>query len=393
MMQLNKSVLELVAKNMAQRSMPISTRLLAPLFARSYTHIRCVAINKKCNPELLFKNYFSDVKNHQIIIEKSIKYFENKNSKQKTQETFTFFQSPEFTYGSGGYPITKFLLTQIEDDWIKFAKTLPPGYLIGIGTSAYYEEENYSEGKYAGYNVGIWIESHTGNIIRIYKAIPAEDDGWDKQKFEVKEKVQLDKERIKVFTGPDGKSFAVLFQICLDHKLGVGEKYIPSQMVTWCLVPAEGMRPFYQDRPHYLFLVDGKNKVIDPKTGDSYPVKEKKIIAAFNKIDKSQTTGIIDWLWKSIKAIFQDYEIEEVSLKDQIPDVKEAFYSQPIPIPKPDEKLSLTQSLFPYLGSEFNYAFSDEPILLNGMKVLFDNPTPTTPITLQPKQRGTNNGR
>jgi hypothetical protein len=51
----------------------------------------------------------------------------------------------------------------------------------------------------------------------------------------------------------------------------------------------------------------------------------------------------------------------------------------------------LLSSISQQLG--FNYAFSDEPILLNGMKVLFDNPTPTTPVTLQPKQRGTNNGR
>lgn len=50
-------------------------------------------------------------------------------------------------------------------------------------------------------------------------------------------------------------------------------------------------------------------------------------------------------------------------------------------------------SIFPIQPVEFNYSFSNEPILLNGMKVLFDNPTPTTSVTLQPKQRGTNNGR
>lgn len=51
------------------------------------------------------------------------------------------------------------------------------------------------------------------------------------------------------------------------------------------------------------------------------------------------------------------------------------------------------ESLFPLSAFDLTYAMSDEPILLNGMKVLFDNPTPTTPVTLQPKQRGTNNGR
>ncbi|MBD2503165.1 hypothetical protein [Anabaena azotica] len=52
-----------------------------------------------------------------------------------------------------------------------------------------------------------------------------------------------------------------------------------------------------------------------------------------------------------------------------------------------------SQSFFRIQPVGFNYTFSDEPILLNGMKVLFDNPTPTTSVTLQPKQRGTNNGR
>jgi hypothetical protein len=52
-----------------------------------------------------------------------------------------------------------------------------------------------------------------------------------------------------------------------------------------------------------------------------------------------------------------------------------------------------TLSLFPDTSSGLTLAMSDDPILLNGMKVLFDNPTPTTAITLQPKQRRTNNGR
>lgn len=61
-------------------------------------------------------------------------------------------------------------------------------------------------------------------------------------------------------------------------------------------------------------------------------------------------------------------------------------------VPQPVQSFGIMQSLFPYVASSLTVAFSDEPILLNGMKVLFDNPTPTTPVTLQPKQRGTNNG-
>ena len=43
------------------------------------------------------------------------------------------------------------------------------------------------------------------------------------------------------------------------------------------------------------------------------------------------------------------------------------------------------QSEFPSHQSGLNYAFSDEPILLNGMKVIFDQPTSVYPVNLQHK--------
>ena len=42
---------------------------------------------------------------------------------------------------------------------------------------------------------------------------------------------------------------------------------------------------------------------------------------------------------------------------------------------------------FPCLESGFNYTFSDDPILLNGMEVIFDQPIPVSPVTLQPKEK------
>ncbi len=46
---------------------------------------------------------------------------------------------------------------------------------------------------------------------------------------------------------------------------------------------------------------------------------------------------------------------------------------------------TMAQSLFPPKESRFTTAFSNEPILLNGMKVIFDQSTPVYPVNLQPK--------
>ncbi|NES69314.1 MAG: hypothetical protein F6K24_30840, partial [Okeania sp. SIO2D1] len=57
-----------------------------------------------------------------------------------------------------------------------------------------------------------------------------------------------------------------------------------------------------------------------------------------------------------------------------------------------EEELSSGKSLnlkaskvFPNHQIGLNYALSDEPILLNGMKVIFDQSTPVYPVTLEPK--------
>ncbi|MGK7953859.1 MAG: hypothetical protein AB4063_01115 [Crocosphaera sp.] len=45
------------------------------------------------------------------------------------------------------------------------------------------------------------------------------------------------------------------------------------------------------------------------------------------------------------------------------------------------------QSFFPNHQLGLNYALSSEPILLNGMKVIFDQSTPVYPVNLQPKDK------
>jgi hypothetical protein len=48
------------------------------------------------------------------------------------------------------------------------------------------------------------------------------------------------------------------------------------------------------------------------------------------------------------------------------------------------------QTLFPQLESGFNYAFSATPVLLNGMKVIFDKAAPVYPVNLKKKNEEMN---
>lgn len=51
-----------------------------------------------------------------------------------------------------------------------------------------------------------------------------------------------------------------------------------------------------------------------------------------------------------------------------------------------------TSNFFPHLESGMNYALSDEPILLNGMKVIFDQPVGVYPVNLESKEEARRNG-
>jgi hypothetical protein len=50
-----------------------------------------------------------------------------------------------------------------------------------------------------------------------------------------------------------------------------------------------------------------------------------------------------------------------------------------------------TANLFPHFTSELNYALSNEPILLNGMKVIFDQPVGVYPVNLESKKEARRN--
>jgi hypothetical protein len=58
----------------------------------------------------------------------------------------------------------------------------------------------------------------------------------------------------------------------------------------------------------------------------------------------------------------------------------------------PAPSFSGSKSVFPHFASDLNYALSSEPVLLNGMKVIFDRPVSVYPVTLESKAEARRNG-
>ncbi|MBD2458334.1 hypothetical protein H6G80_30240 [Nostoc sp. FACHB-87] len=56
------------------------------------------------------------------------------------------------------------------------------------------------------------------------------------------------------------------------------------------------------------------------------------------------------------------------------------------------QPISASQSLFPHHEYGFTVAMSDEPVLLNGMKVIFDQPVGVYPVNLESKEEARRNG-
>jgi hypothetical protein len=54
--------------------------------------------------------------------------------------------------------------------------------------------------------------------------------------------------------------------------------------------------------------------------------------------------------------------------------------------------LSVTKSLFPHMQSSFTFSLSDKPVMLNGMKVIFDQPVGVYPVNLESKEEARRNG-
>jgi hypothetical protein len=46
----------------------------------------------------------------------------------------------------------------------------------------------------------------------------------------------------------------------------------------------------------------------------------------------------------------------------------------------------MNPSVFPHFSAEFTSAMADTPILVNGMRVIFDQPVRVHPVNLKPKE-------
>jgi len=137
---------------------------------------------------------------------------------------------------------------------------------------------------------------------------------------------------------------------------------------------------------------------IDIKKQTNFPKNGEGMIADYFIVSKDFseeiTTFVLvpNYILSQGDAKHKSEEVYKIWYSDHAPVITHLSIS-PLRLFQANASLSQAKSVFPQFSYDLTYAMSDEPILLNGMKVLFDNPTPTTPVTLQPKQKGTNNGR
>jgi hypothetical protein len=386
-----RTVSQLATTSNTGRTLLQSARLA--LTKRGYHNLAPYAIKNSADLQNLNQhNLLLEWEKHKNNIQSAINHFTNKT--KPNNSTFFICQTNEFSYGTGQNPIHKDLADDIIDNAIMFAKQQNLDGLIGIGTLAFYTDEKDSQGRNYAYNMGVWTHMGTGDVIKIFKQKPSIIDGWDKKIFKVIEQTEVDPNRLQIFTGPNNESFAVLLQICLDHSQKLGADLIPKEILTMVVVPAYLMEPHYQGKPTTILLADGGIKVQDNDRGDEEKIPAENIITAYNERGKiinpsrskdNSQTSIMGWLWEELKKMIVSNNI--ITLKP-IPGNPNVFVGpyikltgdKPLPISK-------EQSLFPDLGTELNYALSSEPVLLNGMKVIFDQPASVYPVSLQPKEK------
>ena len=188
----------------------------------------------------------------------------------------------------------------------------------------------------------------------------------------------------------DGINFGL--EICLDH--GYNRLKKSGNKVDIQLVPCAGMslrNDALSLLPNgFAFLCDGNDhggvQLYSQKKGYLLDTKGK---GNNGKIVKSCVAKEVDI------DIFRPLNFSNLNVSTMYADgAGKVWICKSMSLEPPSESsLKDTIKKIFCLSKGLTLAMSDEPILLNGMKVLFDNPTPTTPVTLQPKQRGTNNGR
>jgi hypothetical protein len=103
------------------------------------------------------------------------------------------------------------------------------------------------------------------------------------------------------------------------------------------------------------------------------------------------TQNLVKNLW-----VFQVKRIQEQHGQYYYLDLQGRVYKLN-PLPGGQQLVPYTKSKslstgFPITQTGLNYALSNEPIFLNGMKVIFDQPVGVYPVTLEPKDKEHSNG-
>lgn len=120
----------------------------------------------------------------------------------------------------------------------------------------------------------------------------------------------------------------------------------------------------------------------------SSQVDNKDIYALINPADENQLMR-----WQQTRSSTRS----TINQTDVNKAVRDRWTSDHIPVVATlavnlNSNTATTQSIFPSQGLSFTYALSSEPILLNGMKVIFDQPVGVYPVTLEPKDKEHPNG-
>ncbi|NEP86278.1 MAG: hypothetical protein F6K18_05265 [Okeania sp. SIO2C2] len=197
----------------------------------------------------------------------------------------------------------------------------------------------------------------------------------------------------------DMKGIRFGLELCLDHdqkrlkKSREYQKGTSDGIVDIQLIPSCGMSidldAIVVRNGGYVFNCDGLtslNKKTTENTGreihfndgskayDSHSALLIKTNSNFNSLKDDKVTK---------------HDITGVNVVSQIyaQGAGQLHIYTPQALPTASSTLSSSKSLFPPSQSSFTTALSSEPVLLNGMKVIFDQPTPVYPVNLQPKDK------
>lgn len=213
----------------------------------------------------------------------------------------------------------------------------------------------------------------------------------------------------------NGSSINFGLEICADHgnqRLRKANKKVDIQ-----LIPSAGqyLNISAVAATQYVFLCDGlynnegnKNNVVNNlvtvKFGQSTdgeevlgPVNPETgnfQYRSYSQVVKTETQTKVTGILNSQVQQFEIQVLPPVIINDLYsagPGKIHVYPPQPLSAsvpPSSSKPIAIAQSIFP--ASSFVQALSNEPVLLNGMRVIFDQPVGVYPVTLESKTEGRN---